>query len=341
MANVSRQVVLAARPKGLPQLTDFRVEAQPLPRPADGELLVRNIYMSVDPYMRGRMNDFRKSYVPPFELGQPLDGGAVGVVVESRSPGFAAGDCVEHGLGWREYCALPGRAARRVDAAAAPLSNYLGVLGMPGLTAYAGLLEIGQPKAGETVFVSAATGAVGSVVGQIAKLKGCRVAGAAGTDAKVAQLTGELGFDAAFNYRSGKLHEALGRACPAGIDVDFENVGGELLEAVLGQVNRNARIVLCGLISAYNDERPRPGPSNLGSMIINRVTMRGFIVTDFAHLGARFHADMHGWLASGAVKARETVVEGIENAPAAFLDLLGGAHIGKMLVRLAPEPTRR
>jgi NADPH-dependent curcumin reductase CurA len=286
------------------------------------------------------MNDYRQSYVPPFELGQPLDGGAVGVVLESRVPGFAPGDFVEHGLGWRECCALPAAAAHRVVAGGAPLSYRLGVLGMPGLTAYGGLLEIGQPRAGETVFVSAATGAVGSVVGQIARLKGCRVAGSAGSDSKVRQLVEELGFDAAFNYRQGNLDRALGEACPAGIDVDFENVGGELLEAVLGRVNRNARIVMCGMIAVYNDEQPRPGPRNLGSLIVNRVTMRGFIVTDFAHLKARFEADMTGWLAAGKVKASETIADGIENAPQAFLDMLHGANTGKMLVRLAPEPAR-
>lgn len=340
MPESSRQVVLAARPEGWPKPGDFRVESVPMPRPGDGELLVRNIYMSVDPYMRGRMNDSSRSYIPPFELGRPLDGGAVGVVVESRAPGFTRGDFVDHGLGWREYCVLPAKAAQRVDAGAAPLSYYLGALGMPGLTAYSGLLEIGQPKAGETVFVSAASGAVGSVVGQIARLKGCRTAGSAGSAAKVRHLVDGLGFDAAFNYRDGNLDRALGRACPSGIDVDFENVGGEMLEAVLGRVNLNARIVMCGMISLYNDERPRPGPGNLGSIIVNRLTLRGFIVTDFAHLGARFRADMTGWLAAGQVKVDETIVDGIENAPQAFIDMLRGANVGKMLVRLSPDPTR-
>ena len=275
----SREVRLAARPVGWPVESDFELVETPLSEPGEGEVLVRNVYMSVDPYMRGRMVD-RRSYVPPFQLGEPLAGGAVGQVLASRHPGFAEGDCVSGMQGWRECFAAPGGNLRKIDPKPAPLSYHLGVLGMPGLTAYVGLHDIGKPKAGETVFVSAATGAVGSVVGQLARIRGCRTVGSAGSDTKVKVLLEELGFDAAFNYRTADLDEALAQACPDGIDVYFDNVGGDQLDAALDRMNPFGRIAACGMISTYNAETPPPGPRNQIYLVGKRITMQGFIVAD-------------------------------------------------------------
>ncbi|GAB4337929.1 MAG: NADP-dependent oxidoreductase [Dehalococcoidia bacterium] len=337
MTETNRQVLLAARPVGFPRETDFELVARPIPEPGDGEVLVRNVYMSVDPYMRGRMNDVR-SYVPPFQVGEPLQGAAAGVVVASRDPGFREGDVVIGSQGWREYDAAPARVLRRIDASAAPMSAYLGVLGGTGFTAYVGVLDIGQAKAGETFLVSAAAGAVGSVAGQIAKIAGCRVVGSAGNDAKVAWLLEELGFDAAFNYRDVDLEAALSETCPEGVDVYFDNVGGETLQAALNHMNPFGRIAACGMISQYNNAEPQPGPNNLPLIVRNRLTMRGFIISDHGDRRADFERDMTTWLREGRVKNRETVVEGIENAVPAFLGLLRGENIGKMLVRVGPEP---
>jgi NADPH-dependent curcumin reductase CurA len=331
----SREIHLAARPTGWPTTDNFRLVELPVPEPGPGQAVVRNLVMSVDPYMRGRMNDV-KSYVPPFRLGEALDGGAVGEVVASASPDLAVGDVVVHGLGWREYALLDAAKARRVDTAAAPPSAYLGALGMVGLTAYVGLLDIAAMKPSDTVFVSGAAGAVGSIAGQMAKLRGSpRVIGSAGSAAKVEYLTGTLGFDAAFNYQDGPVYEQLKAAAPDGIDVYFDNVGGDHLEAAISSLNPFGRAALCGAISQYNLEEASPGPRNLWLAISNRLTLRGFIVSDHADRLPDFLAEAGAWLREGRLRVDETLVEGIENAPEAFLGMLRGANLGKMLVRLA------
>ncbi len=336
--NTSREIRLASRPSGWPKESDFQLAQVPVPEPAEGEVLVRNIYLSVDPYMRGRMLD-RKSYIPSFQIGDALQGGAIGQVVASRDPNLAEGECVSSMLGWREHFVAPAGTLRRIDPELAPLSYHLGVLGMPGLTAYVGLLDIGQPKPGETVFVSAAAGAVGSVVGQIAKLEDCRVVGSAGSDAKVKLLREELGFDAAFNYKEADLDATLAEACPNGIDVYFDNVGGDQLDAALLRMNPFGRIPACGMISQYNAETPPPGPRNLGAIVQNRLTLKGFIVSDHFGRLPDFLAAMSRWLSEGKIVAKETVVEGIEHAVGAFLGMFGGENVGKMLVKLGPDPT--
>ncbi|HJO03328.1 MAG TPA: NADP-dependent oxidoreductase [Acidobacteriota bacterium] len=339
MIDTNREVHLAARPAGLPKPTDFELVETPIPEPGDGELLVRNIYMSVDPYMRGRMRD-AKSYVPPFQIGEVLSGGAVGQVVESNHPGYETGDFVTGFEGWRQCYKTDGTGQRKIDPEVAPLSTFLGVLGMPGITAYVGLLDIGKPKVGETLLVSAAAGAVGSLVGQLGKIKGCRVVGSTGSPEKVELLTGELGFDAAFNYKGADLRRELAESCPDGIDVYFENVGGPMLEAVLAHMNPFGRIPVCGMIAHYNDEEPTPGPTNLFSVISKRLLMQGFICTDrFDRLGD-FTQDVGGWLREGRVKHRETIVEGIDHAADAFIGLLQGENTGKMLVQVGDDPTR-
>ncbi|HEV7896528.1 MAG TPA: NADP-dependent oxidoreductase [Planosporangium sp.] len=331
----SREIHLAARPAGWPTADDFRLVAVPVPQPGPGQVVVRNLVMSVDPYMRRRMNDV-KSYVPSFQLGEALDGGAVGEVVASASPDLAAGDVVLHGLGWREYALVDAAKARKVDPTAAPISAYLGALGMVGLTAYVGLLDIAAMKPSDTVFVSGAAGAVGSIAGQIAKLRGSpRVIGSAGSAAKVEYLTRELGFDAAFNYRDGPVSEQLKVAAPDGIDVYFDNVGGDHLEAAISALNPFGRVALCGAISQYNLEEAGPGPRNLWLAISNRLTLRGFIVSDHADRMPDFLAEAGAWLRDGRLRVDETFVEGVENAPEAFLGMLRGANLGKMLVRLA------
>jgi NADPH-dependent curcumin reductase CurA len=332
---VNREIRLAARPVGFPKDSDFELAEAPVPAPADGEVLVRNVYMSVDPYMRSRMND-TKSYVPGFQVGEPLQGGAVGQVLESRSDALAPGDWVNSMNGWREYYVAEGSSLMKVDPGLAPPEKALGVLGLTGLTAYVGLLDLGRPKEGETVFVSAASGAVGSIVGQIAKIKGCRVVGSAGSAEKVAHAR-EIGFDEAFDYKQEPFADALDRLCPEGIDVYFENVGGDHLEAALPRMRLFGRVVLCGLISQYNDTEQRPGPS-LAPALVNRLTIRGFIISDHLDRVPDFLRDMSGWLAEGRVVDEQTVVEGIENAPAAFMGLLRGENRGKMLVRVGPDP---
>ena len=330
----SREVRLAARPVGEPKPSDFELAEVELPDPGPGEILVRNRWMSVDPYMRGRMNDLR-SYVQPFELGAPLEGGAVGEVVASKADGIGAGANVVHQLGWREYALLPASAARPVDTELAPDSAYLGVLGMPGLTAYAGLLDVAELREGDIVFVSAAAGAVGSLVGQLAKTRGSRVIGSAGSGEKVSYLLDELGFDAAFNYRDGDVAELLAAAAPDGIDVYFDNVGGEHLEAAILSMRQNGRIALCGAVSVYNATERQPGPWNLPLAIGKRLTLRGFIVTDHASRFRQLVEEVGPLLREGKLHYRESVVEGIENAPEAFIGLLRGENLGKMLVRLA------
>ena len=333
MPTRSREVRLAARPVGFPKDSDFELIEVTLADPGAGELVVRNLWMSVDPYMRGRMNDV-KSYTPPFALGEAMQGGAIGRVEASNNPQFKVGDYVQHGLGWREYFISNGQGLGKIDVSIASPEAYMSVLGGTGFTAYVGLLDLGQPKPGETVFVSAAAGAVGSIVGQIAKIKGCRVVGSAGSDEKVALLTGKLGFDAAFNYKTSDLEEALTRTCPDGIDVYFENVGGDHLQAALNHMNPFGRIPACGMISQYNNSEPMPGPNNLSTVVRQRLTIRGFILSDHAARRPAFLADMSQWLREGKVKSEETVVQGIDNAASAFMGLLRGENTGKMLVKL-------
>jgi len=330
---VNREIRLKNRPVGLPRASDFELATVPLPTPGAGEVLVRNLYMSVDPYMRGRMLD-QPSYVQPFQVGQPLDGGCVGQVVQSQGGKWQVGDYVLGRKGWREYYVSDGAELTKIDPNLAPVQTYLGTLGMPGLTAYVGLLDIGRPRAGETVFVSAAAGAVGTVVCQIAKLQGCRVVGSTGAPDKVAWLQEVAGVDAAFNYKDvGALTAELGKHCPNGIDVYFENVGGAHLEAALDHMNSFGRIVLCGMISHYNETTPSSGPHNLRLAVRKRLTLRGFIVSDHLDRQAQFYNDMSLWIAAGKIKWQETIIAGIENAPRAFIGLFKGDNVGKMLVR--------
>ncbi|GIJ77746.1 hypothetical protein SAMN05443287_111158 [Micromonospora phaseoli] len=329
----NREIHLASRPQGWPTGDNFRLVTTEVPVPGPGQLVVRNQYISVDPYMRGRMNDVR-SYVPPFALDAPLDGGAVGEVVAGGSDEISLGDTVLHGLGWREFALLDAKAARKVDPGLAPLTAYLGVLGMTGLTAYAGLLEVAAMKPGETVFVSGAAGAVGSVVGQIAKLRGAgRVVGSAGSAAKVERLRA-LGFDAAFDYHDGPVRDLLRAAAPGGVDVYFDNVGGEHLEAAISSMNPHGRAAICGMIAHYNDTEPPAAPRNLAQVIGKRLTLRGFLVSDHGQLREQFVREVSGWLREGTLSYDETIVDGLENAPAAFLGLLRGENLGKMLVRV-------
>ncbi|MFG1806268.1 NADP-dependent oxidoreductase [Streptomyces sp. NPDC049040] len=331
-----REWRLAARPAGWPTPADFDLAETAVPEPGPGQVLVRNLFLSVDPYMRGRMND-AKSYAAPYELGQAMTGAAVGRVVASAAEGVAVGDHVLHGLGWREYSVVDAAHTAVVDPAQAPLSAYLGVLGMTGMTAYAGLLRVAELAPGETVFVSGAAGAVGNQVGQIARLKGAgRVIGSAGSDEKCALLVEEYGFDAAFNYKNGPVAAQLKAAAPDGIDVYFDNVGGEHLEAAISALRVHGRAALCGAIAQYNDTEPPPGPRNLGLLIGKRVTLRGFLVGDHQDLKPDFVRDVGGWLRDGQLRYRETVVTGIDQAVAAFLGMLRGENTGKTVVAL-PE----
>jgi hypothetical protein len=330
-----REIRLASRPVGWPTRQNFALVEVEVPAPDAGQVVVRNTMMSVDPYMRGRMND-AKSYVPPYQIGEALDGGAIGEVVESRSDDLRPGDTVLHGLGWRDFAVADAARFRRIDPSVAPSpSAYLGALGMPGLTAYVGLLDIAAMQPGETVFVSAAAGAVGGLAAQIAKLRGAaRVIGSAGSESKVDYLTRTLGLDAAFNYRDAPVREQLKQAAPDGIDVYFDNVGGDHLEAAIAVLRPFGRVALCGAVSQYNDAEPAPGPRNLSLAVGKRLTLRGFIVRDHSDRNREFVAEMGGWLASGRIRLDETVVDGLANAPEAFLGLLRGENTGKMVVRL-------
>ncbi|MFJ9035983.1 NADP-dependent oxidoreductase [Streptomyces sp. NPDC102406] len=329
-----REWALLSRPVGWPEPSDFELREAPVAEPGPGQVLVKNLYVSVDPYMRGRMSA-AKSYVAPYELGKAMQAGAVGVVIASNDEGVAVGDHVLHFLGWREYATFDAKQAVKVDPEAAPLSTYLGVLGMTGLTAYAGLLRTLSFKEGDSVFVSGAAGAVGGQVGQIAKLKGAsRVIGSAGSDEKVKLLLDEYGFDAAFNYKSGNVHELLKEAAPDGIDTYFDNVGGDHLEAAIARLNRDGRIAICGAISVYNNTEPAPGPRNLSRLIQTRGRIEGFLVGDHYDLQPQFVQEVGAWVRSGELKYRETVVEGIENNLEAFLGVLRGDNTGKMVVKL-------
>ena len=326
----SKLIKLKSRPAGTPVPADFELVEADVQSPEAGQVLVENVFMSVDPYMRARM---REAWGP----GDVLEGGAIGRVIESAFDGLVAGDYVSHGLGWREHATVPGKLCEKVDPDLAPLQAYLGVMGMPGLTAYGGLLVTGQYKEGETVFVSAASGAVGSVVGQIARIKGSeRVIGSAGSDAKVAMLRDDFGFTHGFNYKTADILAELKAGAPKGLDIYFENVGGPQLEAALTHMRPYGRIPICGMIAHYNDgDNMTPGPRNLTETIYKFVTMSGFVVSAFANLQPQFRSDMSGWIKSGDLKYHETIHNGIANAPEAFIGLFSGANEGKMLVQLA------
>jgi hypothetical protein len=327
---VSREIVLTAHLNGAPQSSNFQLREAPTGEPADGEIVVRNVYVSVDPYMRGRMSGIR-TYVDPFEVGGPIAGGAVGRVVASRHPQHAEGDWVLTMLGWREEGIVDGARARTLDPDLAPPSTALGVLGMTGMTAWYGLVEIGAVQAGETLYVSAAAGAVGSIAVQIARLKGLRVIGSAGSAAKVAWVR-SLGVEA-FDYRETPLKEALAD----GIDVYFDNVGGSQLEGALSAMRPFGRVIACGAISRYNDERPEPGPRNLAYLFTKRLRVQGFIVSDHRDRLCDFLAEVGPWVRDGSVVYRETVLDGLERLPDAFAGLFSGDNVGKMLVRVGPD----
>ena len=334
MSTVSREVHLVRRPHGEPVQDDFSLVETTVESPAPGRILVRNEWLSVDPYMRGRMNDV-KSYVPPFQLGAPMEGGAVGTVVESADESVPVGATVLHMAGWREYASVPAKHVQIVNTEIAPAQAYLGVLGTTGLTAYAGLVEVAPVKEGDVVFVSGAAGAVGSVAGQVAKKLGAaKVIGSAGGPEKAKRLTDEYGFDVAVDYRLGNLEAQLKAAAPEGIDVYFDNVGGEHLRAAIARANLHGRFALCGAISQYNATTPVPGPDNLALAIGKRLTLKGFIVMDHMHLVPTWVPQAAQWVRDGELRAEETVVEGVDHAVDAFLGLLRGANTGKMLIRL-------
>jgi NADPH-dependent curcumin reductase len=337
-ANVNRRVLLKRRPVGEPKPDDFEIVDAPIPTATDGQILTRTIYLSLDPYMRGRMSE-GKSYAANVELGQVMVGGTVSEVVESKHPAFAKGDLVAGYDGWQSYAVSKGAGVRKLDPGQAPISTATGVLGMPGMTAYVGLLDIGRPQPGETVVVSAASGAVGSAVGQIARIKGCRAVGVAGSQEKCEYVVKELGFDACVNYKTQDVYPALKDACPKGIDVYFDNVGGDVLKAVLKLINQNARIPLCGIISQYNATDLPPGP-NLAPILVNRALIKGFIISDHLDRLPDFLRDCTQWLRSGSLKYREDVVDGIDNAPRAFIGLLRGENFGKLVVKVGADPTR-
>jgi hypothetical protein len=327
-----REFRLASRPVGLPTLATFTLAEVDLPAPAEGQVLVRNLFMSVDPYMRGRMNEV-KSYVPPFQIGQALEGGAIGEVLESRAPAVPKGAIVNSMKGWRDVFVADARDVRVVDPSVQPLSLYLGVLGMTGLTAWVGL-NLVETKAGDVVFISGAAGAVGSMAGQLAKARGCTVIGSAGSAGKVRMLKDELGFDAAFNYKDGAVFNQLKQAAPDGITVYFDNVGGDHLEAAMSMMRDHGRIIACGSISRYNDTAPTPGPRNMFMVVTKRLTIRGFIVLDWTKEMPVFRDAVTPLVTAGEIRWKETVVEGFERAPQAFLDLFSGENIGKMIVRV-------
>lgn len=329
----TRQFKLAARPVGMPKESDFSLVEAPMPVPGDGQVLVKTAYLSVDPYMRGRITGV-KSYADPVNIGDVMVGAAVGRVVESKSPNFSPGDFVSGYWGWQEHAAVDARTLRKLDPKGAPVSASLGALGMPGMTAYFGFLDICNPKPGETVVVSCAAGAVGSLVGQIAKIKGCRAIGIAGTDDKVEWLTKELGFDGAFNYKTTDNYVAkLKELCPSGIDCYFDNVGGAITDAVFSLMNVFGRVSVCGLISQYNLEKPEPGPRLLPYILVKQLKVEGFIVSRFQSRWAEGIAQMATWLKEGKLKYREEIVEGFENTSRAFIGLLQGDNTGKMLVK--------
>ena len=333
----NRRIVLAARPTGEPVPSDFRLETTPLPQPAEGQALLKTLYLSIDPYMRGRMNA-GPSYAPPVGIGQIMGGAAVCEVLDSRTPELTPGDIVLSHTAWQDFAVADAQTLRRLDPSLAPVTTALGVLGMPGLTAYTGLLNIGQPKPGETVVVSAASGAVGSLVGQIARIQGARAVGIAGGPRKCAFVRDVLGFDACLDHRSPSFPADLQAACPQGIDVYFENVGGPVFQAVLPLLNPFARIPVCGLIAHYNATQLPPGPDRtpalMGPILTKRLTFRGFIVTDYFSQLPEFLTTVSAWLQEGRIHYREDIVEGLENAPTALIKMLQGRNFGKLIVKV-------
>ncbi|MBS4083419.1 MAG: NADP-dependent oxidoreductase [Rhizobiales bacterium] len=336
--NKNRRIVLASRPEGEPKPEHFRLETAAIPEPKDGEVLLRNLWMSLDPYMRGRMSA-AKSYAKPVEIGQPMVAGTVSEVVKSKRPDYAPGDIVLSYTGWMDYAVSNGSDLRKLDPKQAPVQTALGVLGMPGMTAYLGMKNIGMPKEGETVVVAAASGPVGSFVGQYAKIKGCRAVGVAGGADKCRYVVEELGFDACVDHRDPDLPQKLAAACPKGIDVYFENVGGKVFDAVFPLLNQFGRMPVCGIVSHYNDTVLPPGPDRtgmlLGGILRRSLTLRGFIVWDFAAQAPDFYREAGQWVREGRIKYREDVVNGLENAPEAFMGLLKGKNFGKLLVKIA------
>jgi NADPH-dependent curcumin reductase CurA len=337
-ANKNRRIVLVSRPEGEPKPEHFRLETADIPEPKEGQVLLRNLWMSLDPYMRGRMSA-AKSYAKPVEIGAPMVAGTVSEVVKSNRPEFVPGDIVLSYTTWSDYAISDGPDLRKLDPKLAPVQTALGVLGMPGMTAYTGMRNIGQPKPGETVVVAAASGPVGSFVGQYAKLKGCRAVGIAGGADKCKYIVDELGFDAAIDHRDPALAQKLAEACPKGIDVYFENVGGKVWDAVFPLLNEFARVPVCGIIAHYNDVAPPPGPDRtgmlMGAILRRRLTLRGFIVWDFQAQAGDFYREAGQWLREGRIKYREDVVNGLENAPEAFMGMLKGKNFGKLLVKIA------
>ncbi len=330
---VNRRILLKSRPAALPTPDNFELSEAPVPEPGDGEVLVRTLFLSLDPYMRGRMSDAR-SYAKPVGIGEVITGQTVSRVEASKDPSFAKGDIVTCYAGWQDYAVFPGKLLRKLDPKAAPISTALGVLGMPGRTAYVGLLDIGKPKPGETVVVSAAYGAVGSVVGQIAKIKGCRVVGIAGGAEKCRYVVSELGFYACVDHHRPDLRDALKEACAKGIDVYFENVGGKVQHAVWPLLNDFARVPVCGLIAHYSSSEPPPGP-DMRVVLTRRVLVKGFIISDHPEREADVYREMSAWVREGKIKYREDITDGLERAPAAFIGLLQGKNFGKQLVRVA------
>jgi NADPH-dependent curcumin reductase len=336
MDAVNHQFRLAARPQGMVKREDFDYVEEAVPELSDGQVLVKILYVSLDPAMRGWMNEGR-SYVPPVQIGEVMRAATAGEVVESKSEKLAVGDSVSGWLGVQEYAVCDENAVFKVNAETAPLSNYVGALGMPGMTAYFGLLEVGAPKEGETVVVSGAAGAVGSLVGQIAKLKGCRVVGIAGGQVKCKWIVDELGFDAAIDYKGEDVNMALREHCPEGVDVYFDNVGGDILDAVLARLARGARVAICGAISQYNNLDSVKGPSNYMSLLVNRARMQGFVVVDYMGRAAEAMQEMGAWIAEGRLVAREDFVEGFERFPEALLKLFAGENVGKLVLRVTDE----
>jgi len=337
---VNRRILLASRPHGAPTVNNFKIDEIPVPAPAAGQVLLRTVYLSLDPYMRGRMSD-APSYAPSVEVGAVMVGGTVSRVAASEHADYKVGDLVLSYSGWQDYELSDGKGLTKLDAKLARPSYALGLLGMPGFTAYMGLLDIGQPQAGETVVVAAATGAVGSVVGQIAKIKGCRVVGIAGGADKCKYAVEELGFDACVDHRAADFPQQLAAACDKGIDVYFENVGGAVFSAVLPLLNLHARVPVCGLIANYNATDKPQGPDNLpglmGRLLVHRIKMQGFIIFDYYHRYPEFFKEMSGWFAAGKIKFREDIVDGLENAPQAFIGLLEGKNFGKLVIRAGDE----
>jgi hypothetical protein len=339
MSAVNHQIRLKSRPTGEPAAANFEATDGPVPEPQDGEVLRRTIYLSLDPYMRGRMSD-AESYATPVKIGDVMGGHTVSEVVESRNPDFTKGAFVTGYDGWQAFGVSSGKELRTLDPNVVPISTAIGVLGMPGMTAFVGLMDIGQPKPGETVVVSAASGAVGAVVGQLAKIKGCRAVGIAGSPDKCKYVVEELGFDACINYKTDDLVPALKAACPNGVDIYFENVGGAVFAAILRVINRGARIPLCGMISEYNATGNPAGP-NLRPLLVQRAMIKGFIVSDHNDRAPAFLQEVAPLVMSGRIKYREDIVDGLDHAPSAFIGLLAGKNFGKLMVRVSPDPTRR